>query len=96
MLERIGEAEEDAGGGGIEGVVAAEHHRDDGDPAAARAHVLGEDADRAERELRAGEAAERAGDDNGHDAIAGDGDAERLGRVRLFADAAQPQARSGS
>src|SRR5271166_2506057 len=60
--DRVGEAEQDAGRGGIEGVVAPEHHRDDRDPAAPGAHVLGKDADGAERELRAGEAGKRAGE----------------------------------
>ena len=58
--EGIGEAEEDAGSRGVERIVAPEHDRDHGDPAAPGAHILGEEADRAERELRPGEAAKRA------------------------------------
>ena len=68
--ESVGEAEEHAGGRGIERIVAREHDRDDRDPAAPGAHVLGEEGDRAERELRPGEAAERAGDEHGGDPVA--------------------------
>ena len=49
---RVGEAEEHTGRRGVKRIVAAKHDRDDGDPTPARAHVLGEDADRAERKLR--------------------------------------------
>ena len=89
---RIGEAEQRAGGGGIERVAAPEHHRDHRDPAAARRHVFGEYRHGAERKLRARETDERARDEHGDDPIGVDVDAERLGGVRLLADAAQPQA----
>ena len=51
----------------IEGIVAPEHDRHHRDPAAPGAHVLGEDADGAERELRAGKAGQRARDQHGDD-----------------------------
>src|SRR5271166_5629019 len=62
--QRVGEAEENAGAGGVKRIVAREHHCDDSDPTAPSAHVLGENADRAERELRAGKSGQRSREDN--------------------------------
>ncbi len=43
--ESVGEAEKDARCGGVEGIVAPEHHRDDRDPSPPGAHVFGKNAD---------------------------------------------------
>jgi hypothetical protein len=88
---RIGKAKEHASPRGIERIGAPQHHRDDRDPSAPRAHVLGKDADRAERELRAGKAAERAGGKHRRDAIGRDIYPQGFRRVRLLADASQAQ-----
>ena len=89
--DRVGKAEEHAGRRGVKRIVAAEHDRDDGDPAAPRAHVFGEDADRAKRELRPGKTRERPCNEHCDDTVAANVDAERAGRLRLLADATQPQ-----
>ena len=77
-------------------MAAAEHHRHHGDPAAPGAHVLAEQGDGAERQLRPGQAAQRAARQHRGDAVAGDADAQGLRRIRPFADAAQPQAPDGA
>jgi len=90
--QRVGEAEENAGAGGVKRIVAREHHCDDSDPTAPSAHVLGENADRAERELRAGKSGQRSREDNRDNTVARHVDAQSFGRVRSFADAPQPEA----
>ena len=60
--DRVGEAEQHTGGRGVKRIVATEHDRDDGDPTAARAHVLGKHADRAKRQLRTRKTCKRAGE----------------------------------
>ena len=65
----VGEAEQDASRRGAERIVASEHHRDHRDRAAPGVHVFGEDADGAERELRAGEAGQRPGNKHRDDLL---------------------------
>ena len=83
--DRVGEAEQRTGRCGVKRIVAAKHDRNDRDPSAACAHVLGKDADRAERQLRPSETGKRAGYEHCEDPIADDVDAERPRRLWLFA-----------
>ena len=59
--DRVSEAEQRTGGCGVKRIVATKHDRDDRDPSAACAHVLGKDADRAKRQLRPSETRKRPG-----------------------------------
>ena len=86
--QRICEAEKNASRGDVKGVVAPKHHRDDRDPSPPGAHILGKYADSAERQLRAREPGQRPRDEHRDDSVAGDVDAQRLGCVGLFANAA--------
>ena len=67
-------------------------HGDDGDPAASGAHVLHEQVDVGDRELRTGQAAERAAADERRELHASRADAAGLQRRRVLARCAHAQA----
>lgn len=90
--ESIGEAEQHAGAGRVKRIVARQHHRDHGDPAAPGAHVLGKQVNVAERKLCTGKPAECARHEHGDHAIIAHIEAERLRCVRLLADSAEAKA----
>lgn len=85
---RVGQAEEHTGRCGVKRVLATKHDRDDGDPTPTRAHVLGKDADRAKRKLRARKTCKRPGEEHCYNPVADDVDAKRARRLGLFAYAA--------
>ena len=69
----------------------AEDERGERDEAAAGGHVLVERVDEADREVRAAERGEHAGDDRRRCSGSVDGDADGLRRARMLADRAQAQ-----
>ena len=83
--DRVGEAEQHTGRRSVKRIVATKHDRDHGNPTAARAHVLGEHADRAERKLRPSETRKRAGYEHCYDPVTDDVNAECPSRLWLFA-----------
>ena len=73
----------------------AEDHGGEGDEAGAGRHLLVERADRAEREERAAEAGDRAGEGDVPEPGAVDLDADGVGGLRVLADGAEAQAPLG-
>src|SRR5829696_6699286 len=90
--ERAREAEEERRGEGADRSPAAEDERGERDEAAAGGHVLGERVVEPDRQERAAERREHPRDDNGHVARAVDGDADRVGGLRVLADGADAEA----
>src|SRR5438094_319170 len=81
---RARKAEEQCGRKGAERAPAAEDQGGERDEAPTRGHVLGERVDESDREEDAAECCQGTGEGDRRIAGAVDGDAERIGRLRML------------
>ncbi len=96
QLEAVGEAEQAGAHGEAARHPVAEDHRREADEASAVGLAVLVEVGRDQREVRAGEAREGAGHDDREVLVLVDVDAQRLGRGRVLAAGAQPQAEHGA
>ena len=92
LLQRIGESENQRRRQHADRMPTAEDHGRQSDKASARGHILIEAADEAEREPSATKARDHAAQRHVDVAHRIDVDAERVGRPRVLAHGARPQA----